>query len=72
MEIGGISFSVGMIVIAIIAFFVLKKVVKMAIRAVIVAVILLIAIVGGISLWMSSEKTPAARPAANSTKPVAR
>ncbi len=72
MEIAGVSFTVVLIVVAAITFFVLKKAFKMAIRAVIVALILLIAIVGGVSLWMFSEKTPAARPAANSTKRSAR
>ena len=47
-----IIFTVFLLAVAAITFFVLKKAVKMAIRAAIVALILLIAIVGGISLWM--------------------
>jgi uncharacterized protein YqhQ len=52
MEITAVSSVIFLIVIAAIAFFVLRRVVKMAIRATIVALILLIAIVGGVSLWM--------------------
>ncbi len=64
METTPIVFTVFLIAAAAVVFFVLKKVVKMAIRAAIVAIILLIAIVGGISLWMfgaldkTSDKTP--------------
>jgi uncharacterized protein YqhQ len=65
MEITAIVFIIFLIAIAAIAFFVLKRVVKMAIRAAIVVFILLIAIVGGISLWMfgASDKTSDNRPA---------
>ncbi len=47
-----IIFTVFLLAVAAITFFVLKKAVKMAIRAAIVALILLIAVIGGISLWM--------------------
>jgi uncharacterized protein YqhQ len=52
METTAVSSVIFLIVIAAVAFFVLRRVVKMAIRATIVALILLIAIVGGVSLWM--------------------
>jgi hypothetical protein len=69
MEIAAVVFVVFLIAVAAITFFVLKKAVKMAIRAAIVALILLIAIAGGISLWIFSEKSSGTRPAANgSTK----
>ena len=67
MEIAAIGFVVFLIAVAAITFFVLKKAVKMAIRAAIVALILLIAIAGGISLWIFSEKSSSPRPAANSS-----
>jgi hypothetical protein len=59
METTAVSSVIFLIVIAAVAFFVLKRVVKMAIRATIVALILLIAIVGGVSLWMfgGADKT---------------
>ena len=52
MEIAAIIFVVFLFAVAAITFFVMKKAVKMAIRAAIVALILLIAVVGGVSLWM--------------------
>ena len=52
MEIAAIIFVIFLLAVAAITFFVMKKAVKMAIRAAIVALILLIAVVGGISLWM--------------------
>jgi hypothetical protein len=51
--------------VAAITFVVLKRALKMAIRAAIVALILLIAVVGGVSLWWfgaadrTSDKAPA-------------
>jgi len=64
MEIAAIIFVVFLIATAAITFFVLKRAVKMAIRAAIVALILLIAVVGGVSLWWfgadkTTEKPPA-------------
>ncbi len=64
MEITAVSSLIFLIVIAAVAFFVLRRVVKMAIRATIVALILLIAIVGGVSLWMfggATDKTSDSR-----------
>jgi flagellar basal body-associated protein FliL len=52
MTITAIVFVIFLFAVATITFFVMKKAVKMAIRAAIVALILLIAVVGGISLWM--------------------
>jgi hypothetical protein len=69
MEIAAVVFVIFLIAVAVITFFVLKKALKMAFRAAIVAVILLIAIVGGISLWMFSGKNSGSRPA-NTTKMV--
>lgn len=59
MELAAIGFAVFLIAVAAITFFLLKKAVKMAIRAAIVALILMIAIVGGASLWWfgSADKT---------------
>jgi flagellar basal body-associated protein FliL len=65
MEIAWIVLVVFLIAGAAITFFVLKRALKMAVRAAIVALILLIAVVGGISLWWfgttsnSSDKQPA-------------
>ena len=69
MEIAWIVGVIFLLATAAITFFVLKKAVKMAIRAAIVALILLIAVVGGASLWWfgaGSEKSPA--PAGNVKK----
>lgn len=52
MEIAAISFVIFLVVVAAVTFFVLRKAVKMAIRALVVALILLIAVVGGVSLYM--------------------
>jgi len=64
MEIAAIVFVAALIAVAAITFFVLKRALKMAIRAAIVALILLIAVVGGVSLWWfgasnNSDKQPA-------------
>ena len=67
MEIAAAVFVIFLIAVAAITFFVLKKALKMAIRAAIVALILLIAIAGGISFWLFSEKGSNTRPAANSS-----
>jgi flagellar basal body-associated protein FliL len=78
MEITAVIVVVFLIAVAAITFFVLKKAVKMAIRAAIVALILLIAIAGGISFWMFSDKSSgsATRPqsggAANTSNKSAR
>ncbi len=52
MTVTAIVLVIFLLAVAAITFFVLKKAVKMAIRAAIVALILLIAVIGGISLWM--------------------
>lgn len=58
MEIAAIGFVIFLIVVAAITFFVLKRALKMAVRALIVALILLIAVVGGVSLWwFGTDKT---------------
>lgn len=58
MEIAAIFFLLVMLVVAYIAFRVLKKTMKMAFRAIIVLVILAIAIAGGLALWsMSGQST---------------
>ena len=64
MEIAAIVFVIFLIAVAAITFFVLKRALKMAIRAAIVALILLIAVVGGASLWWfgasgDADKKPA-------------
>ncbi|MGI8640257.1 MAG: hypothetical protein ACR2MG_09875 [Pyrinomonadaceae bacterium] len=51
MTIAAIIFALFMIAVAAVTFFVLKRAIKMAVRAAIVALILLIAVVGGVSLW---------------------
>ena len=63
MTIAAIIFVIFLIAVAAITFFVLKRAFKMAIRAAIVALILLIALVGGVSLWWigtsnNSDKPP--------------
>ena len=64
MTIAAIIFVIFMLSVAAVTFFVLKRAIKMAIRAAIIALILLIAAVGSASLWWfgtnnSSNKTPA-------------
>ena len=59
--------------VAAIAFFMIRKTVKMAIRMVIVALIFLIAVVGSIALWYGIGSSPSPRsrpnrPPANSTR----
>lgn len=65
MTIAVIIFVIFMLAVAAVTFFVLKRAIKMAIRAAIVVLILLIAIVGSVSLWwFSADKTPAKNPPA--------
>ena len=68
MEIAAIVFVIFLIVVAAITFFVLKRALKMAVRAAIVALILLVAIVGGVSLWMFGSDKAAEKPPANVKK----
>ncbi len=65
---GGLVFFIIFAFVAFIAFKTLKKTFKLAIRMTLVAVILLIAIVGGIYLWMSSDSKPANRPQNSKTR----
>lgn len=65
MEIAAIVFAVFIIAVAVVTFFVLKKAIKMAVRAAIIFLVLIIGIVGAASLWYyssdsNSNKTPAA------------
>jgi len=66
MAIAAVIFVIFLIAVAAITFFVLKRALKMAFRAAIVALILLIAIVGGVSLWMFG--TSAEKPAVTNKK----
>jgi hypothetical protein len=65
MEIAAVVLVVFLTAVAAVTFFVLKRALKMAVRAAIVALILLIAVVGGVSLWWfgasisGSDKQPA-------------
>ena len=61
--VAGVAFFLIFAAVAAVAFSMVRKTVKMAIRMMIVAAILLIAIVGGISFWMfSSSSKPVTRP----------
>lgn len=61
--VAGAAFFLILAGVGIVAFFMVKKTVKMAIRMAIVGAILLIAIVGGISFWMfTSDTKPTTRP----------
>ena len=51
MEIAAIVFVLVMLAVAYVAFRILKKTFKMALRTIIVLVIIGVAIVGGIALW---------------------
>lgn len=69
MEIAAIIFVLFLTAVAAVTFFVLKRAVKMAIRAAIVGLILLIALVGGASLWWFGGGDKAVkRPAATNKK----
>lgn len=68
-----VTFFLAFVAIAAVAFFMIRKTVKMAIRMVIVALIFLIAVVGSIALYFGIGSTPAPRsrpnrPPANSTR----
>ena len=61
--VAGVAFFLVVAALAVVAFFIVKRTVKMAIRMAIVGAILLIALVGGISFWMfASDSKPATRP----------
>lgn len=68
-----VAFFLAFAAIAAVAFFMIRRTVKMAIRMVIVALIFLIAVVGSIALYFGIGSTPAPRsrpnrPPANSTR----
>lgn len=66
MEIAAIVFVLFLLAVAAVTFFVLKRALKMAVRAAIVALIVLIAAVGGASLWWFGVSGDAGKqPAAN-------
>ena len=63
MEIAAVVFILIMLAIAYFAFRILKRTLKMAMRAVVVLVILAIAVVGGLAIWnldAISGKSPSA------------
>ncbi len=69
MELAAIVFVVFIIAIAVVTFLILKKAIKMAIRAGIVFLILIIGIVGAASLWYAgSDSNKTKTPAANKEK----
>lgn len=69
MEIAAIVFAVFIIAVAVVTFLVLKKAIKMAIRAAIVFLVLIIGIVGAASLWYySSDSNADKKPAATNKK----
>ena len=67
MEIAALIFVIFLIAVAAITFFVLKRAVRMTIRATIVALVLRSAVVGSVSLWWfgSSDKTSDKTPVTN-------
>lgn len=64
--VAGVVFFLIFAAIAVVAFFIIKRTVKMAVRMAVVAAILLIAVVGGISFWMFTSD---AKPARRTTNP---
>ncbi|MDQ3800131.1 MAG: hypothetical protein M3384_11805 [Acidobacteriota bacterium] len=60
-----VAFFLAFAAIAAVAFFMIRKTVKMAIRMVIVALIFLIAVVGSIALWYGIGSSPSPRPRQN-------
>lgn len=64
MEIAAVVFVVFLLAVAFLTFFVLKRALKMAIRAAIVGIIILVAIIGGASLWYFGSDSGAKKPAA--------
>ncbi|MCB1023996.1 MAG: hypothetical protein KDB79_06395 [Acidobacteria bacterium] len=58
MEIAAVIFVLIMLAVAYIAFRILKKTVKMAMRALIVLLILVVAAAGGIALWNMNSGAP--------------
>jgi hypothetical protein len=64
----GVAFFLVLAGVAVFAFMMLKKTVKMAVRMIIVAVILLVALVGGIALLMFSSGSGSPRPTPPASK----
>lgn len=62
MEITAVIFVLVMVGVAYITFRILKKTVKMAMRALIVLLILAVAGAGGIAIWNINSGTPAKTP----------
>jgi Na+-translocating ferredoxin:NAD+ oxidoreductase RnfE subunit len=60
-----VVFFLAFAAIAAVAFFMIRKTVKMAIRMVIVALIFLIAVIGSIALWYGIGSSPSPRPRPN-------
>ncbi|HEX9960179.1 MAG TPA: hypothetical protein VGB00_04575 [Pyrinomonadaceae bacterium] len=60
-----VVFFLAFAAIAAVAFFMIRKTVKMAIRMVIVALIFLTAVIGSIALWYGIGSSPAPRPRPN-------
>ncbi len=56
MEIAAVIFVLIMLAVAYVAFRVLKKTLKMAVRAIVVLLIMTIALVGGVALWNMDGK----------------
>lgn len=64
MELAAIIFVIFLFVIAAVTFFILKRTIKMAIRAIIVLLILVVAIAGGFALWnFNSDSNSVKKPA---------
>ncbi len=68
MEIAAIIFILVMLAVAYITFRLLKKTVKMAIRAMVVLLILAVTIVGGIALWSINGESDSENPRPAKTK----
>ena len=68
MEIAAIVFILVMLVVAYVAFRILKKTFKMALRAIIVLIIIGVAIVGGIALWSMEVGNTSGPPAKSSSR----
>ena len=68
MEIAAIVFIIFIIAVAVVTFFLLKKAVKMAIRAAIVFLILIIGVVGAASLWYAGSDSKTKKPPAPTKK----
>lgn len=60
-----VVFFLAFAAVAAVAFFMIRKTVKMAIRMVIVALIFLIAVIGSVALWYGIGSSPSPRPRPN-------